>query len=163
MSRPLPKTDIRIRSGAWQGTALEFNRAVFETFYEVIRQGIFNGLNEVIPATAFKTGATRNALANMFTTQIIDIDGIQGNAGLTLRFDRALLELPKWLKYHDVEWELNPHFNTAGYKDPTTPGTRPFSEKEYIDAIFNACINQITIEFVKRGFEFIIKRGGRAA
>ncbi len=146
--------DVRIISGAYVATADQFVADLYFTMRAMLFTGMQKTLDERLPEVAKKTGATRQAIFSMFTVQIINFMGIKK---LRIIFDRALLQDPLWLKYHDIEWELNPKFNRAGYKSPTTPGTRPFSEIEIMSELYGNLVTQLMTEWTKKGFSFTIR------
>lgn len=147
----LTTADIRIRSGAYTATADQFISDLYQSMRFMLFSGIQSVIDKLLPEVAKDTGATRQALFAMFTSQVIDFRGYKN---ISIEFDRALLTNPEWLKFHDIEWELNPKFDIAGYKFPTTPGTRPFSEDEFMDELFIALMRQLQTEWIKLGFSF---------
>ncbi|KKN58859.1 hypothetical protein LCGC14_0547660 [marine sediment metagenome] len=154
----ITSADVRIISGAYVATADQFVADLYYTMRAMLFTGMQKTLDERLPEVAKKTGAMRQAIFSMFTVQIIDFMGIKK---IRIRFDRSLLNDPEWLKYHDIDWELNPKFNIAGYKAPTTPGTRPFSETEIMSELYANLVNQIMIEWTKKGFSYTIRSRSR--
>ncbi len=149
--------DVRVISGAYNNTVDAFKSDLFQSIRNMIAFGFGHTLDELLPQVAKDTGQTKQSIFSMFSTQVI---GLADNISFRIAFDRQLLSSPFWLKYHDIEWELNPNFNPLGYKKPTTPGTRPFSEKEWIIHLFGTFVNQLLVEWTKLGFNFTIRRQG---
>ncbi len=147
-------TDIRVISGAYVATADQFIQALYTTVTNMIVGGVRETVDELLPDVAKKTGAMRSAITSQFLTQIVDF---RARKNIQLVFDRGQLTDPSYLKYHDIEWELNPKFDPSGYKLPTTAGTRPFSEKEFMEELFQNLVDELLKEWIKKGFSFSIK------
>jgi hypothetical protein len=151
----IPTTqDIRIISGAYVATADQFIQDTKNAITTFIINAIQETNSRLQLDVARKTGEMRAAITKMFVAQI---EKLNIDQDVRLIFDRQQLDLPHYLKYHDIEWALNPKFNRTGYKFPTTPNTRPFSEKEFMDTLYFELIKAMQVEFIKKGFSFTIR------
>lgn len=144
---------IPLQSGVWEGTGEQLLTLLGETVKIAIVNAANATLIELIPAVAKLTGQTRNAITNMFQTQVNSISGFEN---FTIDFSRPLLEIPHYLKYHDIEWELNPKF-VNGYRNPTTLGTKPFSEIEFMLQLKVRFARNLIIEFIANGFDYSVE------
>ena len=146
--------DVIFTSGAWVGSGANFIQKFMQAIRDMAFKGIDNTLDLVIPKVAKKTGLMRSQLAFMFESQNYSL---QGNQGFRIIFNRKVLDgYPHYLKYHDIEWELNPKF-ASGYKQPTTPGTAPFSENEIFELLHLEMLKALSANFIQNGFSFSIK------
>ena len=100
--------DVRVISGAYIATANKFISDVQDSISNMVELGVIHTLDDYLPTVALKDGPMRKALEQMFTSQMRIEWG--GANFFQLKFDRALLEDPIYLKYHDIEWALNPKF-----------------------------------------------------
>lgn len=149
--------DIRLISGSFIGSANQFITLFKESVVRFVSLGIDEMLLEYLPTVAKKTGELREQLIAMFINQI---QIVTGDKGFRIFFDQSKVTIPEYLRYHDVEWELNPKFNIQGYKSPTTPGTKPFSENEMFKLLYQTLVQSMLERFIERGFNFTIKSKG---
>lgn len=149
--------DVRVISGAYVSTADQFIQALYTTVTNMVFGGVQETVNSLISSVAKDTGAMRSAITSQFFTQIVDF---RAKKNFSLFFDRGQLDDPDYLKYHDIEWDLNIHYNRLGYKNPTTPNTRPFSENEFMLELFDKLLQELTKQWIEKGFSFSIKARG---
>ena len=145
------KADVRIRSGAFVGTANEVKQKIADAIVLSAVSSIEQVIAEWLPTVARKTGRMQSALRAMLFSQVT---GITGTRDFSISFDRSMLGSPHYLQYHDVDWNLNPHFDIGGYIEPTTGGTKPISETEVIKLIREKMKENMHIEFLRIGFSF---------
>lgn len=89
---------------------------------------------------AKKTGRFRTAVRGMITSQFLKL----GRDKLTIRFLK--LSGPKWNIYHIFGPEGESR-TTAPYKNPTTLGTRPLNEFQFMDMFEDLIIKHMKFEF----------------
>ncbi|MEE9410827.1 MAG: hypothetical protein V3V41_07865 [Candidatus Heimdallarchaeota archaeon] len=93
---------------------------------ESYTNGIIDGVNELLPTVARDKGPLRRAVADMYFEQARNIDVRGDEIVIGFKEDRVISDVD-YAKYH---------IDTGGsYKNPTTPGTKPISTREFNTAI----------------------------
>lgn len=144
------QVDYPIMSGEWQGTGVQLEQLLGLIIKRAITDAAKATLDELLPSVAKLTGAMRESINNMFMQQVA---GIPGFEDFNIDFSRPLVETPFYLRYHDIDWELNPAFED-GYKNPTTRGTKPFEEDDFNFQLKTKFARNMVIEFVAQGFDW---------
>lgn len=147
----ISKVDVTIKSGAWVGTESDFKTQMQQAIVKAVIESIEEALAEWLPTVAEDSSRMRQSLTNMFLNQMI---GIDAQSDFSIIFNRAVLESPHYLKYHDVQWDLNPNYAEGFYIHPTTAGTRPIVEPEIIHHIKQRLEQNMSKEFLALGFNF---------
>ena len=147
---------IDVVSGRFQGSIPSLKREIGGAIVKAAIFAIEEALNEWLPTVAREFGLMQNALRAMFLQQTTTF-GITGTGASTVYVDfkRALLTTPYYLKYHDIEWELNRYYMAGEpYLNPSTLGTEPFSENKIIHIIRQKMLYYLSIEFSKLGLNY---------
>ena len=107
---------------------------------KALLQGMTDGINLFMNTVARKTGALRFAL---YRALINEVKRNYNKTTIVIHFPYTELNSPTYAKYHIINMALNPRFNRAGYKKPTTPGTKPVNPAECINLILQQITKQL--------------------
>lgn len=147
---------IKLKSGRLVGDPAFFKENLAAVLRSSVRKGQERALRIFMPTVPKKSGRLRNLLRKMYKLQIRN-----RKTKFTIKIQMSILNQQPYPKYHIREHPaFNPKFS-GGYKNPTTPGTKPLSVEEQIGIIHAEIADELNTQLKAKGFKFRFRSRGR--
>lgn len=142
--------DVEIVSGVFIGKPVKLQKIIKTVFIRAIITGVRIAIREYLPQVAQQTGQLRTGLENMIKTQVV---GIRGRTEVIVGFNDLVGVTTDTGQDYSVYHIYGPHGqakSTSPYKHPTTPGTKPISERKLLRLIKKRIKEQLILEVRQR-------------
>lgn len=147
MSLPI---DVKLRSGRRLASVKELKADIIKAMHNAVTNAYRETWNLFRPKIAKKTGTFRLNIDTAFEAQLAKVFGREK---FTIRFPEILGRRPPYGKYH-IFGPTGESLTTRPYAAPTTKGTKPLNEFNFMDSIEDLIPKHMRLEFSALGLNW---------